>query len=145
MIGNDLAASPTMPGNGRAYLLVGTGSKFEYFQSGYAGAVAEENFELPMEIIEASKNGVYTKFYRSEKDNLAAKKRKKELEAQGRLETQLNAIVGRVKTYYDQNKQKYPKVHIIFEKPLPNRIVYEGGAIYEEKDGIFELMKEAAE
>ena len=145
MIGNDLAASPTMPGNGRAYLLVGTGSKFEYFQSGYAGAVAEENFELPMEIIEASKNGVYTKFYRSEKDNLAAKKRKKELEAQGKLETQLNAIVGRVKTYYDQNKQKYPKVHIIFEKPLPNRIVYEGGAIYEEKDGIFELMKEAAE
>ena len=83
MIGNDLAASPTMPGYGRAYLLVGTGSKFEYFQSGYAGAVAEENFEIPMEIIEASKSGVYTKFYRSEKDNLEAERRKKELEAQG--------------------------------------------------------------
>ena len=67
------------------------------------------------------------------------------LQRESKLETQLNAIVGRVKTYYDQNKQKYPKVHIIFEKPLPNRIVYEGGAIYEEKDGIFELMKEAAE
>ena len=145
MIGNDLAASPTMPGYGRAYLLVGTGSKFEYFQSGYAGAVAEENFEMPMEITEASKCGVYTKFYRSEKDNLEAKKRKKELEAQGKLETQLNAIVGRVKTYYEQNKEKYHKVHIIFEKPLPNRIVYEGGAIYEEKDGIFELMKEVGE
>ena len=145
MIGNDLAASPTMPGYGRAYLLVGTGQKFEYFQSGYAGAVAEENFEMPMEITEASKNGVYTKFYRSEKDNLAAKKRKKELEAQGKLESQLNAIVGSVRTYYDKNKKKYPKVHIIFEKPLPNRVVYESGALYEEKDGIFELMKEVRE
>lgn len=145
MIGNDLAASPTMPGHGRAYLLVGTGSKFEYFQSGYAGAVAEENFELPMEIIEASKTGAYTKFYRSEKDNTDAIKRKKELEAQGKLETQLNAVVGAIKTYYNKNKSKYPKVHIIFEKPLPGRIVYEGGSIYEEKDGSFELMREVKE
>lgn len=145
MLGNDLAASPTMPGHGRAYLLVGTGSKFEYFQSGYAGAVAEENFELPMEIIEASKTGAYTKFYRSEKDNIDAIKRKKELEAQGKLETQLNAVVGAIKTYYNKNRSKYPKVHIIFEKPLPGRIVYEGGQIFEEKDGSFELMREVKE
>ena len=145
MIGNDLAASPTMPGYGRAYLLVGTGSKFEYFQSGYAGAVAEENFEMPMEITEASKNGIYTSFYRSEKDNLEAKKRKKELEAQGKLETQLNAVVGKIRTYYNRHKEQYPKVHIIFEKPLPGRIVYEDGRIYEEKDGIYELMKEVRE
>lgn len=142
MIGNELAASPTMPGHGRAYLLVGTGSKFEYFQSGYAGAVAEENFEFPVEITEASKNGVYTKFYRSEKDNTDAKKRKKELEAAGKLETQLNAVVGKIKTYYNQHKTEYPKVHIIFEKPLPGRIVYEAGSIYEEKDGSFELLRE---
>ncbi|MER2080031.1 MAG: FtsK/SpoIIIE domain-containing protein [Ruminococcus sp.] len=145
MIGNDLAASPTMPGYGRAYLLVGTGSKFEYFQSGYAGAVAEENFEMPMEITEASKNGIYTSFYRSEKDNLEAKKRKKELEAQGKLETQLNAVVGKIRTYYNRHKEQYPEVHIIFEKPLPGRIVYEDGRIYEEKDGIYELMKEVRE
>lgn len=145
MIGNDLAASPTMPGHGRAYLLVGTGSKFEYFQSGYAGAVAEENFEFPTEITEASKSGNYSKFYRSEKDNVDAIKRKKELEAQGKLETQLNAVVGKIKTYYNQNKTKYPKVHIIFEKPLPGRIVYEDGRIYEEKDGSFELMREVKE
>ena len=145
MIGNDLAASPTMPGHGRAYLLVGTGSKFEYFQSGYAGAVAEENFEFPVEITEASKNGVYTKFYRSEKDNSDAKKRKKELEAQGKLETQLNAVVGRIKTYYNQHKTEYPKVHIIFEKPLPGKIVYENGCIYEEKDGSYELLREVKE
>ncbi len=145
MIGNDLAASPSMPGHGRAYLLVGTGSKFEYFQSGYAGAVAEENFELPMEIIEASKTGNYTKFYRSEKDNIDAIRRKKELEAQGKLETQLNAVVGAVKTYYNRNKTRYPKVHVIFEKPLPGRIVYENGNIYEERDGRFEIMREAVE
>ena len=145
MIGNDLAASPTMPGHGRAYLLVGTGSKFEYFQSGYAGAVAEENFELPMEIIEASKTGHYTKFYRSEKDNIDAIRRKKELEAQGKLETQLNAVVGTIKTYYNRNRTKYPKVHIIFEKPLPGKIVYEDGKIYEEKDGSFGLMREVKE
>ena len=145
MIGNDLAASPTMPGHGRAYLLVGTGSKFEYFQSGYAGAVAEENFELPMEIVEASKTGVYKKFYRSEKDNTDAIKRKKELEAQGKLETQLNAVVGAIKTYYNKNKEKYPKVHIIFEKPLPGRIVYRDGKIYEEKDGMYEVMREVKE
>ncbi len=145
MIGNDLAASPTMPGHGRAYLLVGTGSKFEYFQSGYAGAVAEENFELPMEIVEASKSGVYTKFYRSEKDNTDAIKRKKELEAQGKLETQLNAVVGAIKTYYNKNKDKYPKVHIIFEKPLPAKIVYRDGKIYEEKDGKYEVVREVKE
>lgn len=145
MIGNDLAASPTMPGHGRAYLLVGTGSKFEYFQSGYAGAVAEENFEFPVEITEASKNGVYTKFYRSEKDNTDAIKRKKELETQGKLETQLNAVVGKIKTYYNQHKSDYPKVHIIFEKPLPEKIVYEDGRIYEERDGSFELLREVKE
>lgn len=145
MIGNDLAASPSMPGHGRAYLLVGTGSKFEYFQSGYAGAVAEENFEMPMEIIEASKTGNYSKFYRSEKDNIDAIKRKKELEAQGKLETQLNAVVGAVKTYYNRNKSRYPKVHIIFEKPLPGKMVYENGSIYEERDGKFELMREMTE
>ena len=145
MLGNDLAASPSMPGHGRAYLLVGTGSKFEYFQSGYAGAVAEENFELPTEMIEASKTGTYTSFYRSEKDNTDAIRRKKELEAQGMLETQLNAVVGAIKTYYNRNRSNYPKVHKIFEKPLPGRIVYENGSIYEERDGRFELMREVAE
>ena len=145
MLGNDLAASPSMPGHGRAYLLVGTGSKFEYFQSGYAGAVAEENFELPMEMTEASKTGSYTKFYSSEKDNIDAIRRKKELEAQGKLETQLNAVVGAIKTYYNRNRSRYPKVHTIFEKPLPGKLVYESGKIYEERDGRFELMREMTE
>lgn len=38
MIGTPAAAAPTMPLNGRAYLLVGTGTRFEYFQSAYTGA-----------------------------------------------------------------------------------------------------------
>ena len=142
MIGNELAASPTMPGHGRAYLLVGTGSKFEYFQSGYTGSVAEENIELPTEIIEASKNGAYSTFYRSEKDNTDVIRKKKELTEQGKLETQLNVIVGSIKTYFNKNRNRYPQPHIIFQKPLPNDIVFEDGRIYEEKDGRYELVRE---
>lgn len=142
MIGNDLAASPTMPGHGRAYLLVGTGSKFEYFQSAYSGATVEENMEAPIEIIEASKTGSYTVFYESEKDNQEFKKKKKELENQGKLETQLNAIVGAIKTYYDKNSEKYPSPHIVFQKPLPNRMVLKDGIIYEYQDGKFEPVRE---
>ena len=41
MIDSPAAAAPGMPLNGRAYLLVGTGSRFEYFQSAYTGARPE--------------------------------------------------------------------------------------------------------
>ena len=101
MIGSDLAASPSMPGNGRAYLLVGTGSKFEYFQSAYSGATVEDNMEAPIKIIEASKTGPYMEFYSSETDNEEFITRKAELEKQGKLETQLDAIVGAIKTFYE--------------------------------------------
>ena len=53
--------------------------------------------------------------------------------------------MGRIKTYYNQHKTEYPKVHIIFEKPLPGKIVYENGCIYEEKDGSYELLREVKE
>lgn len=142
MIGNDLAASPTMPGNGRGYLLVGTGSKFEYFQSAYSGATVEDNMETPIEIVEASKTDAYTVFYRSEKDNTEFIERKKELERQGKLETQLNAIVGAIKTYYDTHTGAHPAPHIVFQKPLPNRMVLKDGAIYDYQDGKFEFMRE---
>ena len=142
MIGNDLAASPTMPGHGRAYLLVGTGSKFEYFQSAYSGATVEENIEEPIEIIEASKSGTYTIFYQSEKDNKEFQQKKKELENQGKLETQLNAIVGAIKTYYDTHSEKYPSPHIVFQKPLPQKMVLKNGIIYEYQDGKFEAVRE---
>lgn len=143
MIGNDLAASPTMPGNGRGYLLVGTGSKFEYFQSAYSGATVEDDMEMPIEIIEASKTGPYTVFYRSEKDNREFIERKKELEQQGKLETQLNAIVGAIKTYYDTHSDAHPVPHIVFQKPLPNKMLLRNGVIYDYQDGKYEPMREA--
>lgn len=142
MIGNDLAASPNMPGNGRGYLLVGTGSKFEYFQSAYSGATVEDNIEAPIEIVEASKKSAYTVFYQSEKDNKEYIQKKKELEKLGKLETQLNAIVGAIKTYYDEHSSKYPAPHIVFQKPLPNRMVLKNGVIYEYQDGKFEPFRE---
>ncbi|MBR6243737.1 MAG: hypothetical protein IKQ90_09625 [Ruminococcus sp.] len=145
MIGNDLAASPTMPGNGRAYILVGTGSKFEYFQSAYSGASVEDNIEAPIEIIEAKKNGPYTSFYRSEKDNKEQKEMKKKLEEQGMLKTQLNALVGAIQTYYNNHKSEYPEPHIVFQKPLPNRMYMRNGKIYEYRDGKYEFMREVRE
>lgn len=66
MIGTDLAASPLMPGNGRAYLLVGTGSRFEYFQSGYSGADISRNMDAPILITYAETSGEYTLFFNSE-------------------------------------------------------------------------------
>lgn len=142
MIGNDLAASPTMPGNGRGYLLVGTGSKFEYFQSAYSGATVEDNIEAPIEIIEASKKGEYTVFYQSDKDNQEYKQRKKELEKQGKLETQLNAIVGAIKTYYDAHSSDHPAPHIVFQKPLPGKMILRDGMILEYQDGKYEPIRE---
>ena len=66
MIGTELAASPLMPGNGRAYLLVGTGSRFEYFQSGYSGADISRNMDAPILITCAETSGEYTLFFNSE-------------------------------------------------------------------------------
>lgn len=142
MIGNDLAASPTMPGNGRGYLLVGTGSKFEYFQSAYSGATVEDNMETPIEIVKASKTGAYTVFYQSERDNREYIERKKELEKLGQLETQLNAVVGAIKTYYDQHAGGHPAPHIVFQKPLPQKMYLKDGVIYEYQDGKYEPVRE---
>lgn len=69
MIGTDLAASPLMPGNGRAYLLVGTGSRFEYFQSGYSGADISRKMDTPIIITCAERTGEYTLFFNSEDSN----------------------------------------------------------------------------
>ena len=66
MIGSDLAASPLMPGNGRAYLLVGTGSRFEYFQSAYSGADILGNPDQPILITHATTSGEYQAFFNSE-------------------------------------------------------------------------------
>ena len=75
MIDSPAAAAPTMPLNGRAYLLVGTGSRFEYFQSAYTGANKNLNIEPPVLVTEVPHSGKHNvDFYSSTKDNEKTKK-----------------------------------------------------------------------
>ncbi len=118
MIGTELAASPQMPGNGRAYLLVGTGSKFEYFQSAYSGANVGQ--KIGFEITMASKTGAYACFYNSEKDNRAEQNR------QSDTKTQLEVIVDAIcKVYKDFRTEKIiSERKMVFSKPLPTCIAW---------------------
>lgn len=76
MIGNTAAAAPTMPLNGRAYLLVGTGTRFEYFQSAYTGANKNLNIEQPVIVTQVTNSGKFnSEFYSSKKDNIIKKKK----------------------------------------------------------------------
>lgn len=120
MIGTDLAASPYMPGNGRAYLLVGTGSKFEYFQSGYSGAGTEEN--IPVEITLANKCGLYENFYNSDKDNEKIIKKRSEMKHAGNTKTQLEAMAEAICNTYSYNKNLINKPHLVFRPPLPTSV-----------------------
>ncbi len=123
MIGTELAASPLMPGNGRAYLLVGTGSKFEYFQSAYSGAGTEE--QIPIEITLASKTGEYTRFYRSDKDNLEQLQRIAELKRSGAKKSQLDEIANSICRIYQNHGDALAKRHIVFSSPLSSRISWD--------------------
>ena len=120
MIGTDLAASPLMPGNGRAYLLVGTGSRFEYFQSAFSGASIIRNTESQIIVTHAAKNGRYTTFYDSYQDDDDAKKQDQEAKRAG---TQLQLIVDQVSVYADSKKKTAPQK--VFQPPLPARCYYE--------------------
>lgn len=120
MIGTDLAASPYMPGNGRAYLLVGTGSKFEYFQSGYSGAGTEES--IPVEITLANKCGLYANFYNSDKDNEKIIKKRSEMKYAGNAKTQLEAMAEAICDTYSSNKNIISKPHLVFRAPLPTSV-----------------------
>ena len=123
MIGTELAASPFMPGNGRAYLLVGTGSKFEYFQSAYSGAGTEER--IPVEITLACKSGSYTRFYRSDKDNREQLKRIAELKRSGAEKSQLEEITDSICRIYAKHGRTLAKRHVVFSSPLPARISWD--------------------
>ena len=123
MIGNDLAASPFMPGNGRAYLLVGTGSKFEYFQSAYSGAGTEER--IPVEITLASKSGRYTRFYRSDKDNREQLHRIAELKRTGAEKSQLEEIAAAICRMYEKHGDILTTPHVVFSSPLSTRIAWD--------------------
>ena len=134
MIGTDVAASPFMPGNGRAYLLVGTGSKFEYFQSAYSGAGMEER--IPVEITLANKIGAYTRFYRSDKDNLMQREKIEELKRIGAERSQLEVITDAICKTYGENRNSISDPHIVFSAPLSGCIAWD-----REKNTVIDLNK----
>lgn len=119
MIDSPAAAAPTMPLNGRAYLLVGTGSRFEYFQSAYTGANKNLNIEAPVEVTRVPDSGIFDeKFYSSRKDNEKEKKKNKNVSEH---DTQLAYIT---KTIIDMSEND-EKPKQIFLPPLPGKIVDE--------------------
>ncbi len=121
MIGNDLAAAPSMPGNGRAYLLVGTGSKFEYFQSAYSGVLASEQNSSDLIVTSVEKEDEYTTFYCSYEDNdeiIGSRNSNKE--------TQLKVAVDAVCRVYESKVESGEMIPVrkIFRDPLPINVVY---------------------
>ncbi|WP_296775290.1 FtsK/SpoIIIE domain-containing protein [Ruminococcus sp.] len=116
MIDSPVAAAPTMPLNGRAYLLVGTGSRFEYFQSAYTGANQNLSIEKPFDITYVPNSGNFNdKFYRSQKDNVAQKLAQKNVDPNA---TQLKFVVD---TIIAVNKGK-PVPEQIFMPPLSTKL-----------------------
>lgn len=117
MIGSPAAAAPTMPLNGRAYLLVGTGTRFEYFQSAYTGANKNLNIEPAVVVTQACNSGKFNDgFYSSKKDNVIEKKRSENVSEH---DTQLAYIV---KTIIEIGKST-EKPRQIFLPPLPGVIM----------------------
>ncbi len=115
------AASPTMPGNGRAYLLVGTGSKYVYFQSAYTGANKDENIEPVVKVTRVEPCGTYqTGFYCSTKDNARIRAAKKA----NKHDTQLKYIVQLIENIKAENEtQKYFRIpREIFKQPLGSNV-----------------------
>lgn len=119
MIDSTVAAAPTMPLNGRAYLLVGTGSRFEYFQSAYTGANKNLNIESPVVVTEVPNCGRFNQdFYSSKTDNEIEKNKNANVSEH---DTQLAYVTNTiVQISKDMEKPKQ-----IFLPPLSANIVDE--------------------
>jgi S-DNA-T family DNA segregation ATPase FtsK/SpoIIIE len=105
-----------MPLNGRAYLLVGTGTRFEYFQSAYTGANKNLNIEPPVVVTKVPNSGKFNPdFYSSKKDNENEKKKNENVNEH---DTQLAYITG---TIIEMSKDR-EKPRQIFLPPLPGKI-----------------------
>ena len=116
MIDSPAAAAPGMPLNGRAYLLAGTGSRFEYFQSAYTGANRNLNVEPPVLVTQVTNSGKFnTDFYSSRRDNELEKKNSAQVSEH---DTQLAYIVN---TITDIGKEM-ERPRQIFLPPLPERM-----------------------
>jgi len=119
MIDSPAAAAPTMPLNGRAYLLVGTGSRFEYFQSAYTGANRNINIEPPVIVTQVPNSGKFnSNFYLSKKDN---ENEKKKNESINEHDTQLAYITNTI----IEMSRDMEKPRQIFLPPLPGKIADE--------------------
>ena len=116
MLGTPDAAAATMPGNGRAYLLVVTGSRYEYFQSAYTGANKNMNIEPPVNVTYVPSTGVFdTKYYNSSKDNIIIEKKNKNV---SEYDTQLKYITDVIKDI----ENEFEKPVKIFRDPLKSVI-----------------------
>lgn len=117
------AASPTMPGNGRAYLLVGTGSKFLYFQSAYTGANKDQNIEPVVTMSQIMPCGMHNnQFYISTKHNERIKQASKNVSEH---DTQLSYIVQLITQVKKSNGNEkiYRIPREIFKKPLESKYI----------------------
>lgn len=115
------AASPTMPGNGRAYLLVGTGSKFMYFQSAFTGANKDEKIEQGVVATQVLSCGNYnTKYYNSKKNNERIRQNSKNVKE---YDTQLSYVVQIIESIKNNNHNEkvFRNPHMIFKKPLESK------------------------
>ena len=121
MLGSPVAAAPTMPLNGRAYLLVGTGSRFEYFQSAYTGANKDVSIDKPVHVAEVPNSGRYlTKFYDSSKNNAREIARRANVSEH---DTQLAYVVNTIIELGKREDVEKPRQ--IFLPPLASVIVDE--------------------
>ena len=119
MLGTSVAAAPTMPLNGRAYLLVGTGTRFEYFQSAYTGSNKNLDISPAVKVAHVPNTGDEDKsFYSSDKDNEAEIIKNKNISEH---DTQLAYIVNLIT---EAGKDFEQPVHI-FLPPLPGVIMDE--------------------
>ncbi len=118
MLGTTDAAAATMPGHGRAYILVGTGSRYEYFQSAYTGANQNMDIEPNVSITYVSETGKFNKdFYNSDEHNDLVIKKKKSVNSEN---TQLKCIVSKI----IELSKEFEVPEKIFRMPLP-RIIKE--------------------
>lgn len=116
MLGTTDAAAATMPGHGRAYILVGTGSRYEYFQSAYTGANKNTDIKPPTLMTYVTNTGSFIRdFYDSSKDNDIQKAKNKRLSAGV---TQLEYVVEKIIDLASE----FESPEMIFQDPLPTAL-----------------------
>ena len=124
MIDSPAAAAPTMPLNGRAYLLVGTGSRFEYFQSAYTGANRNVNIEPPVAVTQVPNSGRFDPdFYLSTKDNQNEKKKNESINEH---DTQLAYITGTIIELSKDRERPAPIFLDPLQSTIPDETEWEG-------------------